>query len=79
MTLNHHTAGTASLNVVAKGRSGLPGPLAHGHLNKAGLLTLVSAGRANHAGLMARNAYESFRDERTTHPRPVFAICSASL
>ena len=70
MILNHHTAGTASLNTVAKGRTGLPGPLAHAHLNKRGLVTLVSAGRANHAGLMAKNAYESFRDENSFHPVP---------
>lgn len=71
MILNHHTAGTSSLNTVAKtGRPGLPAPLAHAHLNKTGLLTLVSAGRANHAGLMAVNAYESFKDESGTHPAP---------
>lgn len=70
MILNHHTAGTSSLNVVAKGRAGLPGPLAHAHLNKAGLLTLVSAGRANHAGLMAENAFNSFLNEDSAHPAP---------
>ena len=71
MLLNHHTAATASLKTVAEqGRPGLPPPLAHGHLNKTGLLTLTCAGRANHAGLMARNAYESFQEERTSHPRP---------
>lgn len=71
LLLNHHTAGSASLKVVATGRSGLPGPLAHGHLNKAGLLTLVSPGRANHAGLMAKNAYESFLSEDERHPAPL--------
>lgn len=70
LVLNHHTAGTASLKTVALGRTGLPGPLAHIHLNKAGLATMVSAGRANHAGLMARNAYESFLDEEFRHPAP---------
>lgn len=70
MVLNHHTAGTNSLKVVAHGRTGLPGPLAHAHLNKAGLLTLVGAGRSNHAGLMARNAYLSFLKEHATHPAP---------
>lgn len=70
MILNHHTAGSASLSVVAKGRAGLPGPLAHIHLNKAGLATMTSAGRANHAGLMARNAYESFLTEARQHPAP---------
>lgn len=70
MILNHHTVATASLNVVAKGRSDLPGPLAHAHLNKTGLVTLVGAGRANHAGLMAKNAYESFLNELSVHPFP---------
>lgn len=70
MILNHHTAGTASLNVVARGRTGLPGPLAHIHLNKKGLATMVSAGRANHAGLMAKNAYASFVNELERHPAP---------
>lgn len=70
MILNHHTAGTASLKTVATGRTGLPGPLAHIHLNKQGLATMVSAGRANHAGLMARNAYESFVTEAEKHPAP---------
>lgn len=72
LLLNHHTASTASLKLVAEqGRPGLPPPLAHGHLNKTGLLTLTCAGRANHAGLMARNAYHSFHDERALHPNPL--------
>jgi hypothetical protein len=70
LILNHHTAGSVSLKTVATGRTGLPGPLAHGHLNKTGLLTLVSAGRANHAGRMARNAYDSFVNEHMIHPAP---------
>lgn len=71
MVLNHHTAGTNSLKTVAHGRTGLPGPLAHAHLNKAGLLTMTGAGRANHAGLMARNAYTSFLNENDVHPTPL--------
>ena len=71
MVLNHHTAGSNSLATVAKnGVPGLPPPLAHIHLAKTGLATLCSAGRANHAGLMARNAYESFLNEASTHPSP---------
>lgn len=71
MVLNHHTAGTNSLATVAKnGVTGLPGPLAHIHLAKSGVATLCSAGRANHAGLMARNAYDSFLNEKSTHPAP---------
>lgn len=72
MMLNHHTAGSDSLDIVAKnGVAGLPGPLAHIHLSKTGLATMTSAGRANHAGLMALNAYESFLNERSTHPAPL--------
>lgn len=71
MVLNHHTAGTNSLATVAKnGVAGLPGPLAHIHLAKNGVATLCSAGRTNHAGLMARNAYESFLNEERSHPAP---------
>jgi hypothetical protein len=71
MVLNHHTAGRDSLAVVAKnGVPGLPAPLAHIHLAKSGLATLCSAGRANHAGLMAVNAYNSFLAESPTHPAP---------
>jgi N-acetylmuramoyl-L-alanine amidase len=71
MVLNHHTAGTDSLTAVAKnGVPGLPGPLAHIHLAKSGLATMCSGGRANHAGLMAVNAYESFLNESSTHPAP---------
>lgn len=71
MILNHHTAGTNSLATVAKnGVPGLPPPLAHIHLAKSGLATLCSVGRANHAGLMARNAYNSFLNEASTHPAP---------
>jgi len=72
LLLNHHTAATSSLKTVAAiGRPDLPPPLAHGHLNKTGLLTLTCAGRANHAGLMAKNAYDSFVKESTTHPAPL--------
>jgi hypothetical protein len=71
MVLNHHTAGSNSLATVAKnGVAGLPGPLAHIHLAKSGLATLCSAGRANHAGLMAVNAYTSFLNEEPVHPSP---------
>ena len=71
MILNHHTAGSNSLAVVAKnGVAGLPGPLAHIHLAKSGLATMCSASRANHAGPMAKNAYDSFLKESSTHPAP---------
>ncbi|MFJ4682066.1 N-acetylmuramoyl-L-alanine amidase [Streptomyces sp. NPDC088789] len=71
MIVNHHTAGTNSRDIVAKnGVAGLPGPLAHIHLAKTGVATLCSAGRANHAGTMAKNAFGSFLNERTVHPKP---------
>lgn len=71
--LIHHTAGTSSLGIVFGGRAGLPGPLAHAHLAKSGLCTLVSAGRANHAGLVAVNAYEAVLAEAAVHPAPLKA------
>ena len=71
MILNHHTAGRNSRDIVARdGVPGLPPPLAHIHLAKSGVATMCSAGRANHAGPMAVNAYQSFRDEKSVHPAP---------
>ncbi|MFD6421024.1 N-acetylmuramoyl-L-alanine amidase [Streptomyces sp. NPDC060198] len=71
MFLNHHTAGHGAKDTVAKnGVVGLPGPLAHVYLARTGVATMCSAGRANHAGKMASNAYASFRDEAKTHPAP---------
>ncbi|MER7488702.1 N-acetylmuramoyl-L-alanine amidase [Streptomyces sp. NPDC126497] len=71
MILNHHTAGRNSRDIVAKnGVPGLPAPLAHVHLAKNGTATMCSAGRANHAGPMAVNAYRAFRDELSAHPAP---------
>lgn len=74
MILNHHTAGRDDLNVVARdGYSGLPAPLAQIYLARTGIAWLCSAGRANHAGLMAVNAYNSFLNEAPTHPAPAKA------
>ncbi|MGQ5576082.1 peptidoglycan recognition protein family protein [Streptomyces sp. ECR3.8] len=71
MFLNHHTAGRNAKDVVAKnGVAGLPAPLAHVYLARSGVATMCSAGRANHAGAMAVNAYVSFRDEKSNHPAP---------
>ncbi len=47
----HHTASHNSFDVVWSGRSDLPGPLAHAYIDKAGVVWVTSAGRANHAGL----------------------------
>src|SRR5574341_149458 len=71
LILNHHTTSHNDLSVVAKGRSGLPGPLAQIHLSRTGTATMLTAHRANHAGLMAVNAYRSFLNEDSTHPRPL--------
>lgn len=46
----HHTASHNALNVVYDGRSDLPGPLAHGYIDKEGIVWLTGCGRANHAG-----------------------------
>lgn len=66
----HHTAGTDSLDPVIDGRSDLPGPLAHAHLAKTGTVTMISVGRANHAGTIARNAFNAVVNENSSHPRP---------
>lgn len=72
MILNHHTAGNGDLDVVAKnGVANLPPPLAHIWLAKNGTAWMCSARRANHAGLMAENAYLSFLNESTVHPTPL--------
>jgi len=52
--LLHHTASKGTketVDLVYKGRSDLPGPLAHGVIAKDGTVYLVGHGRANHAGL----------------------------
>lgn len=53
--LCHHTAGLKtgnmpSLNVLVKGRSDLPGPLAQLGLGRDGTYYVIAAGRSNHAG-----------------------------
>ncbi|MFJ4418299.1 N-acetylmuramoyl-L-alanine amidase [Streptomyces sp. NPDC088925] len=68
--LIHHTAGTSSAALVYGGRADLPGPLAHTHLAKSGVATMMSAGRANHAGKAARNAFDAVVAEAATHPKP---------
>ena len=66
----HHTAASSSLSLVYNGRSDLPGPLAHAHIAKDGTVTLLSAGRANHAGggdprVLAQVTNESYSDKPT--------------
>lgn len=71
MIVDHHTTSHNDLNVVAKGYSALPGPLAQVHLARTGVATMLTAHRANHAGLMAENAYNSFLNESADHPAPL--------
>ncbi|MFH8717228.1 N-acetylmuramoyl-L-alanine amidase [Streptomyces zaomyceticus] len=71
-TMVHHTAGEGP-GLAAwcyNGNSELPGPLCHDFLSRAGTLYLVGNGRANHAGRVARNAYEAVLNERPEHPAP---------
>lgn len=68
--LIHHTAGTNSIGIVWAGRSDLPGPLAHTHLAKDATATMLSAGRANHAGKVAKNAHDAVVREDSVHPKP---------
>lgn len=69
--LNHHTAGRNSLDAIAYRGQGaaVPPPLAHALLPKTGRLVLVAAGRANHAGLAARNSFDAIVNEEPI-PRP---------
>ena len=63
--LNHHTAGRDSLALIATtGRPGLPPPLAHALLRKDGVVVLIAAGRANHAGLVADNVMRAIIAEQ---------------
>ncbi|MFE7659690.1 peptidoglycan-binding protein [Streptomyces celluloflavus] len=68
--LIHHTAGSNSLAYCHTGSSALPGPLCHTHLAKTGAATMVSAGRANHAGKAAKNAFNAVVAESGAHPKP---------
>lgn len=66
----HHTAGVDSLELCYSGNSTLPGPRCHGHLPKTGIVNMLSAGRANHAGGFAQNAHDAVLREDGTHPYP---------
>lgn len=71
-TMVHHTAGEGPglPSIVFNGTADLPGPLCHDYLTRTGRLYLVGNGRANHAGTVARNAYEAVLNERSVHPYP---------
>lgn len=65
----HHTAGRDSLGVIWDGTGpALPGPLAHAHLSKTGVITLTANGRANHAGKGSQAVYDAVVAERTVIP-----------
>ncbi|MFJ6935681.1 N-acetylmuramoyl-L-alanine amidase [Streptomyces sp. NPDC101132] len=61
----HHTAGTApgDADVVWSGRADLPGPCAHDYLSPQGVITMMSAGRANHAGGGSPAVLEAVKNE----------------
>lgn len=61
----HHTAGRNSRDLCYNGTSSLPGPLCHAHLAKDGTLSLLSNGRANHAGSVPSNVHNALVAERT--------------
>lgn len=71
-TMIHHTAGEGPglPSLVFNGTRDLPGPLCHDYLTRTGRLYLVGNGRANHAGTVARNAYDAVLNERPVHPYP---------
>lgn len=71
-TMVHHTAGEGPglPSLVFNGTGDLPGPLCHDYLTRTGRLYLVGNGRANHAGTVARNAYDAVLNERAVHPYP---------
>ncbi|MCX5229662.1 N-acetylmuramoyl-L-alanine amidase [Streptomyces sp. NBC_00233] len=71
-TMIHHTAGEGS-GLPAwcyNGNTELPGPLCHDYLDRTGRVYLVGNGRANHAGMVAANAYDAVLNERSEHPAP---------
>ncbi|MFB7589387.1 N-acetylmuramoyl-L-alanine amidase [Streptomyces sp. NPDC056169] len=71
-TMVHHTAGEGSglADYCYRGSPDLPGPVCHDFLARTGRLYLVGNGRANHAGMVARNAYDAVLNERAEHPAP---------
>ncbi|WP_406164153.1 N-acetylmuramoyl-L-alanine amidase [Streptomyces canus] len=66
--LIHHTAGHGDKEICFNGRSDLPGPLCHGWLGKTAGLWLLSAGRANHAGLVDLDVLNALRAESSPLP-----------
>jgi len=59
--MNHHTAGHNDLLTVIRGRPGLNGPLANFYVARDGLVTVIAAGRCNHAGAGSGKVLERTR------------------
>ncbi|MGW5852078.1 peptidoglycan recognition protein family protein [Streptomyces sp. NPDC055254] len=68
----HHTAGVSKsmVDICYDGYAELPGPVCHAMLAKSARTYLVGHGRANHAGTIARNAFDAAVNEDAVHPRP---------
>jgi hypothetical protein len=66
--LIHHTAGHNDKEVCYNGRSDLPGPLCHSWLGKTTGLWMISAGRANHAGLVDLDVLNALTAEHSPLP-----------
>ncbi|MFF9146314.1 peptidoglycan-binding protein [Streptomyces sp. NPDC014861] len=67
----HHTVTKGTANTVRichDGYAGLPGPLCHGVIAKDGTVHLLSAGRANHAGLGDDDVLQAVIAERRLPP-----------
>lgn len=73
----HHTGDYASqdqmLNLLWNGYAGLPGPLCHGGITKAGTVVLTGWGRCNHAGTGDPVVLDRVIQEHTPYPKPRFA------
>jgi hypothetical protein len=63
----HHTGSdgldTINRDLIDKGRSDLPGPLAHSGLTDDGIIEMFTAGRANHAGGGDPDVLEAVKSE----------------
>lgn len=62
----HHTAGRDSLKLCRTGMAALPGPLCHAHIDKSGVVTVISTGRTNHAGNGSRAVFNAVLAEKET-------------
>lgn len=66
--VGHHTAGPKTgeypcRNIILRGHSTLPGPLANYGLGRSGTIYVVAAGVANHAGISSWAGYSNLNDE----------------